>query len=163
MLTYSLSPAGLGVAFSVRAALTNNADYSPSTLTAEQAFFLLALTFLLWGHILFSRSFVRRAALIHWPSTLLILAAVVLLVAVIIGLVALAQSSDAPAAWRQSGGPTQADQMRAASAALELAVAVLHALLLPLAKIVAPELHFLELGLLDLSAWFLFVPAFCGS
>ncbi|BGP44614.1 hypothetical protein JCM10450v2_000428 [Rhodotorula kratochvilovae] len=124
-----------------------------ATVVTEQAFFLLTLSLFLLGHILFARTFLNRASLVHWPSTLLYLGCAILLAAFIVGCVAF---GDAPFPQAESYFPSlKYTQKRIASATLMLIVATMHALLLPFAKLVAPELPGMELGLLTLSAWFL--------
>lgn len=92
----------------------------------------------------------------------MILAAVMLLVALIVGTMAFTTSVDFRLAAAGGGqAPLKYSQMRVASATLELVATVIAAILIPLAKVVAPELPSRELGLLDLSAWCLFVPALC--
>ncbi|GAA5997419.1 uncharacterized protein JCM10292_000249 [Rhodotorula paludigena] len=149
----------LGIAFAIRAALANTriAGRTRSSTFTSESFFLLALTFFLAGHIIYARVFLNRASLVHWPSTLLYFAGALLLIALIVGLVALGQGPTPPDSLTP---PIKYTQMRIASAALELIVAVLHPLLLPFAKLVAPELPMLELALLTVAGWFLFVPAF---
>ncbi|GAA5866311.1 hypothetical protein JCM3774_006612 [Rhodotorula dairenensis] len=150
----------LGVAFSVHAAAANTspANRHRSSLTAEQTLFLLAFTFLHSGQTLFGRKFVARASLSHWPKTGLTLAAVILLIALIVGTVAFTSAEFRLAATSEKSA-TRYNQMRIASAVLELVAAVLTSVLVPLTKIVAPELPNRELGLLTASAWCLFVPA----
>ncbi|KAG0662917.1 hypothetical protein C6P46_003005 [Rhodotorula mucilaginosa] len=153
----------LGVAFALHASIANTspAHRKLDTLAAEQTFFLFALTFLLWGQILTARTFVTRASWTHWPSTVLTFAAVMLLVPLIVGTVAFTGTNFRLATAGGGQTPLKYSQMRVASATLELVATVLTAILIPLAKVVAPELPSRELGLLDLSAWCLFVPALC--
>jgi len=163
VLTHYGADTVLGVAFAIHAALANTRpSLRPSSATlTEQAMFLLALSLFLLGHILFSRTFINRASLVHWPSTLLYLACAILLAALVVGCVAV---GDAPLVDVYSYSPSlKYSQERIASATLELIVATMHPLLLPFAKLVAPELPGLELGLLILAGWLLWVPAFCTS
>jgi hypothetical protein len=104
---------------------------------------------------------VTRASWTHWPSTVLTFAAVMLLVPLIVGTVAFTGTNFRLATAGGGQTPLKYSQMRVASATLELVATVLTAILIPLAKVVAPELPSRELGLLDLSAWCLFVPALC--
>ncbi|GAA6053335.1 hypothetical protein JCM3770_004118 [Rhodotorula araucariae] len=80
----------LGIAFASRAALANTRPSlrQRDTVATDQAFFLLALSLFLLGHILFARTFLNRASLVHWPNTLLYLACAILLAAFITGCVA---------------------------------------------------------------------------
>ncbi|BGP36532.1 hypothetical protein JCM10449v2_000433 [Rhodotorula kratochvilovae] len=160
LIVFGVALLFLGIAFAIRAALANTRPSlrQRSTVVTEQAFFLLTLSLFLLGHILFARTFLNRASLVHWPSTLLYLGCAILLAAFIVGCVAF---GDAPFPQAESYFPSlKYTQERIASATLMLIVATMHALLLPFAKLVAPELPGMELGLLTLSAWFLWVPAF---
>ncbi|KPV78277.1 uncharacterized protein RHOBADRAFT_40824 [Rhodotorula graminis WP1] len=159
LLLFAFALLFLGIAFAIHAALANARPSArgQSAVACEQAFFLLALSLLLLGHILFARTFINRASLVHWPSTLLYLACALLLAAFIVGCVALGDLP--PLDPYTYSPPLKYTQERIASAVLELIVATMHPLLLPFAKLVAPELPGLELGLLVLAGWFLWVPA----
>lgn len=150
------------MAFAVHAATadTSPAHRNASTLAAEQTLFLFALTFLQGGQLLIGRSFVARASLHHWPRTGLTLAAVLLLVALILGTVAFTSADFRVAAMPASSTP-RFNQLRVASGVLELIAAMLPVVLIPLTKVVAPELPHRQLGLLTASACFLFIPAVC--
>lgn len=149
----------LALAFAIHAGLANTSPSNRpiSASTTSGAFFYTAFLLFLIGHVFFTRVFLNRASLVHWPNTLLYIALVLLTIATILFYASLARA--------QTGTSSiplrQYSQMRIASASFDLIGTILYALLLPLAKLVAPELPGLELGLLTLAAWFLFVPAFC--
>ncbi|EGU13297.1 Proteophosphoglycan ppg4 [Rhodotorula toruloides ATCC 204091] len=151
----------LALAFAIHAGLANTSPSNRpvSATSTSDAFFYTAFLLFLIGHILFTRVFLNRASLVHWPNTLLYIALVLLIIATILFYASLSRAQTGASAIP----PRQYSQMRIASASFELIVTILYALLLPLAKLVAPELPGLELGLLTLAAWFLFVPAFCES
>ncbi|BGO96572.1 hypothetical protein NBRC10513v2_000510 [Rhodotorula toruloides] len=148
----------LALAFAIHAGLANTSPSNRpvSATSTSDAFFYTAFLLFLIGHILFTRVFLNRASLVHWPNTLLYIALVLLIIATILFYASLSRAQTGASAIP----PRQYSQMRIASASFELIVTILYALLLPLAKLVAPELPGLELGLLTLAAWFLFVPAF---
>ncbi|BGP21601.1 hypothetical protein JCM10295v2_000476 [Rhodotorula toruloides] len=149
----------LAIAFAIHAGVANTSSSNRpiSATSASDAFFYTAFLLFLIGHILFTRTFLNRASLLHWPNTLLYIALVLLTIATILFYASLGRAQMAAAS---AIPPRQYSQMRIASASFDLIVTILYALLLPLAKLVAPELPGLELGLLTLAAWFLFVPAF---
>ncbi|GJN92272.1 hypothetical protein Rhopal_005302-T1 [Rhodotorula paludigena] len=119
---FLLAFALLWIAFAIRAALANTrvAGRTRSSTFASESFFLLALTFFLAGHIIYAGVFLKRASLVHWPSTLLYFAGALLLIALIVGLVAFGQGPTPPDSLTP---PLKYTQMRIASAALELIVA----------------------------------------
>ncbi|GAA6006590.1 hypothetical protein JCM10207_004986 [Rhodosporidiobolus poonsookiae] len=148
-----------GIAFAIRAAIANTAprNVNRSTVIAEQVFFVLALLLLITGSILYTRKFLYRATTIHWPNTVLYLSATILVTSFILACVAF---SRAPEPVNSFYPDLQYSQMRIAAAVLPFILTLLNALLLPFAKLIAPELPGLELGLLVLAAWFLAVPTF---
>lgn len=162
LLTIKQRSIVLALAFAIHAAVANTSPSNRpiSASSTSDAFFYTAFLLFLVGHIFFTRIFLNRASLVHWPNTLLYIAFALLTIATILFYISLSRGQ---AAAGSTLPPRQYSQMRIASASFDLIVTILYALLLPLAKLVAPELPGLELGLLTLAAWFLFVPAFCVS
>lgn len=111
------------------------------------------------GSVLYTRTFLSRATFVHWPRTLLVLTAVVVLLAFILDCVAFSRAPSPVTSYFPS---SQYTHLRIAAAVLVFVLVTLNAVFLTVvAKIVAPELPKMDHGLLILSAWFLWVPAFC--
>ncbi|BGP12549.1 hypothetical protein JCM10213_004866 [Rhodosporidiobolus nylandii] len=154
-----------GLAFAIHAAIANTAirNVSRVTVLVEQTFFHLGNVLLIAGSVLYTRTFLYRATFVHWPNTFLYFSAAVLVVSFILACVAFSRAPTPPDAFYTT---LQYIQLRIGAAVLPFILTTLNAILLPFAKLVAPELPGLELGLLILAAWFLWVPtfyAFCVS
>ncbi|GAA5859671.1 hypothetical protein JCM8547_006186 [Rhodosporidiobolus lusitaniae] len=148
-----------GLAFAVHAAIANTSpvNVNRSTVIAEQILFVLGQLLLIAGSILYTRRFLTRVTLVHWPSTFLYFSAAILVTSFILACVAF---SRAPTPVNSFYPSLQYSQLRIAAVVLPFILVTLNALLLPFAKMVALELPGLELGLLLLASWFLWVPAF---
>ncbi|GAA5897366.1 hypothetical protein JCM6882_001868 [Rhodosporidiobolus microsporus] len=148
-----------GIAFAIRAAIANTSprNLTRSSVAAEQIFLVLGQLLLLLGAVLYTRAFMLRATLVHWPNTFLYASSTILVVSFILACVAFSRLPDPPNSYFPS---LQYTQMRIASAILPFILLCLVVLLLPLVKLFAPFLPNLELWLLVLTAWFLWVPAF---
>ncbi|GAA5915726.1 hypothetical protein JCM5296_004368 [Sporobolomyces johnsonii] len=144
-----------GLAFAIRAGIANRD--SRSAILVEQSFFCLGQLALLATSLISIKIFISRATLVHWPSSLTYLGATLLVLAFVLDCIAF---SRAPTPAQSYYTTLQYSQMRIAAAALAFIVATANVLGLPLAKVIAPELSLMELGLLTLSGWFLWVPAF---
>ncbi|GAA5834851.1 hypothetical protein JCM11251_002042 [Rhodosporidiobolus azoricus] len=148
-----------GVAFAIRAGIANTSprNLTRSPVAAEQILLVLGQLLLLLGAVLYTRAFMLRATLVHWPNTFLYASLTIIIVSFILSCVAFSRLPDPPNSYFPD---LQYTQMRIASAILPFILLCLVVLLLPFAKLFAPFLPGLELWLLVLTAWFLWVPAF---
>ncbi|GAA6031971.1 hypothetical protein JCM8097_003367 [Rhodosporidiobolus ruineniae] len=159
LFTFKIAFLFTGLAFAVRAAIANTApsNVPRSAIITEQCFFVLGQLLLLLGAILYTRTFLYRATFVHWPSTFLYLSIAILVTSLILACVAFSRAPTPPTSYFPS---LQYSQMRIAAATLPFILVCLTLILWPFAKLVAPELPGLGLGLLSLTALFLWVPAF---
>ncbi|GAA5821903.1 hypothetical protein JCM10212_002453 [Sporobolomyces blumeae] len=157
-VVFLLSIAVTGIAFAIRAGIANaQSAVAKATIAVEQALFSTGQLVLLGSSLIYTKVFVSRATLIHWPSTATYLGIAILVVSFILDCVSWSRLPDPPTTFSP---PKQYNQMRVASAVLTFVVATFNAVFLPVAKVFAPFLPLLELALVDLAAWFLWVPAF---